>query len=298
MICARRAVTAFAGVVLSMLFSVDIEAADKASASETLVVLKGLENVRTHFKPFTVRGTATRPVLGKDHKVEFRADCEAMKYRITSRPGLSTVSVYDGTRLLLYDGNNSATISTPDHRTSTLAFDPRSLGLATGLYSDLLLETNLAYRAAEDIVIAEIPVARQQPGLVGIELTDRFGQRIHFEIDDRAPYRLRYYSKTIPRTDGKGVFVKYVTESEYWADQPESWIPRKLTMYTLEEGRADRRRVDMIVDLERPESVAAFDPSIWTISGLSLPFGQPVADLRIRERIGYWNGKELVKDVP
>lgn len=33
-------------------------------------------------------------------------------------------------------------------------------------------------------------------------------------------------------------------------------------------------------------------------TGLSLPIGQPLLDLRIKRRVGYWNGTELVESVP
>lgn len=56
--------------------------------------------------------------------------------------------------------------------------------------------------------------------------------------------------------------------------------------------------VESVVEFERPEFVSEIAPSTWTITGLSLPFGEPVVDLRIKQRIGYWNGAELVEQVP
>lgn len=277
----------------------DTAAADKSSNSEAVGYLRALENVRTVFGPFKLHGVATELWLGRSARIEFQVDCQGSKYRVASLGGSNKVSVFDGDRFLSYDGGNSATISTPDRRaTVSFAFDPRSLGFSTGLYSDLTLEENIAFHSATNVVISEIPVNRRMPGLIGIELTDRFQQRIRFEIEKSAPYRVHYYSKTIPRQDGAGVFTKYVTESEYWEDQSRTWVPKKLRMYTLDEGREDHRVDTMAVDFDKPEIVTAIDPGVFSISGLSLPFGQPVADLRIHERIGYWNGTGLVKDVP
>jgi hypothetical protein len=36
-------------------------------------------------------------------------------------------------------------------------------------------------------------------------------------------------------------------------------------------------------------------PETWTLTGLNLPAGTPVSDLRIHKRIGYWDGKGLSK---
>ncbi|MES2789706.1 MAG: hypothetical protein V4719_08800 [Planctomycetota bacterium] len=288
----------FTVVALCALTAGSVGVADEPSVSEALGLLKALEKTRTSFKPFRLNGTLRRPFLNADDKTTFRVDCEDAKYRVTSLGSRRRVAVYDGEQLLTYDGQQNAAIMKPEERSSSaLAFDPRTLGFSTGLYSDLTLKENLAYHSAKDTVIVDIPPGRRQSGLVGVELTDRFAQRIRFEVENHAPYRVHYYSKTISRKDGKGIFATYTTTTEYWPEQSENWIPKKLTAFT-QYGDDDQKVVESVVEFERPEFVSEIAPSTWTIAGLSLPFGEPVVDLRIKQRIGYWNGAELVEQVP
>ncbi|MEX2118256.1 MAG: hypothetical protein WD847_01495 [Pirellulales bacterium] len=35
-----------------------------------------------------------------------------------------------------------------------------------------------------------------------------------------------------------------------------------------------------------------------TLAGLNLPIGTPVSDIRIRRRLGYWDGKKLIANPP
>jgi hypothetical protein len=40
------------------------------------------------------------------------------------------------------------------------------------------------------------------------------------------------------------------------------------------------------------------DPEIWTLSGLDMPIGQAVVDVRIKRRVGYWDGRRLTENPP
>ncbi len=177
------------------------------------------------------------------------------------------------------------------------AFDPRALGITTGLYSDLTLNESVAYRLGRDFTLAAAndPSGKQDPETVTVELTDRFGQRVRFAMQPRSPYRVYRYSKTIPRSDADGgILVRYVTEAEYWPDAATSWLPKRLVMYHQPNGDVSQRAAETTVEFNEPEFVSKFDRQTWTIEGLSMPVGQPLTDLRIKQRIGYWDGSKLL----
>lgn len=274
--------------------------AQSPPVSEAIGILRGVENTRSVFKPFRVRGTVTRPHSGDPWNSSFVVECEAERYRISVEGPAGPVAIFDGDQLFCYDGDVSATIITPDRRAATcLAFDPRSLGFSTGLYSDLTLEKDIAYHSATNFSLTQPEASEYEADdVVSVELTDRFDQRIRFDVEPRSPFRVFFYSKSIFTDDGNGIFTQYITETEYWPNDVATWIPRKIIMYTLQEGKQENRVDNVIVEFEKPEFVDEFDSGIWTIAGLSLPFGQPLTDLRIMERIGYWNGNELVELPP
>lgn len=278
------------------------ELADADDSSAAVEILRGLENTRMNSKPFRIKGVLRREHAGSDWNCGFVAECEGKKYRISRlfpSGKVGAVAVFDGEQLFSYDGRKSATISQPNRRAaSALAFDPRTLGLSTGLYSDLTLQENLAFRTGSEIRVVPPEKAAPQSDIVRIELTDRFAQTIRFDLQPHGAFRIHYYAKTIPVEEGSDVFAQYVTETEYWPDEDKNWIPRKLTMYSLEEGNPEMKYDNMTVEFEKPEFVAEFDPEIWTVRGLHLPFGQPLADLRIKQRVGYWDGQKLVQTAP
>lgn len=275
---------------------------------DALTVLRDLERRRLDAPPFRIRGTLIRANVSHSAPIRFVAECEGEQYRISqlgSTGEVTSVAVFDGEQLISYDGKDSTVITDPEKRaTTTLAFDPRTLGLSTGLYSDLTLKKNLAYHAGTDVKLVPIDDATPVTNRVRIELTDEFSQTIHFDIEPRGGYPVHRYSKTIPFQERSGIFTQYVTESEYWDAKDDVWLPRdlwfprRMVMYTLRRGDPNQRHDDMMVEFERPEFVAGFPPETWTIEGLSLPSGQPVADLRIKRRVGYWDGKQLVESLP
>jgi hypothetical protein len=285
------AISAGMACVFSLNATVLTAAEEKAERAGASKLMRSIEKTRSQSGPFKLSGVIKR---GPRTPSRFTVECEGNQYRITSG---RAVAICDGNQLLCYDGRESAVVIPREQRTiDCLAFDPRALGITTGLHSDLTLGESVAYRLGRDITVASTDDAsgKQDPAAVGVELTDRFGQRIRFEMQPRSPYRVYRYSKTIPRSDGDGIFTRYVTDAEYWADDATSWLPKRLVMYDQPDSDASKRGSETTVEFEKPEFVSRFDPHTWTVDGLSMPAGQPLADLRIKQRIGSWDGKKLV----
>ena len=271
----------------------------EAPFPEAIGILRGIENTRRGSELFRMRGKLKRALRSSVRTREFVVESEGKRYRVLSGNAKRSVAIFDAEKLLSYDGMDSAVITTRDHRiAATLAFDPLALGITTGLYSDHPLRKSIAYHSGKDITLKRPERDPGEPEAVIIELTDQFGQRIRFVVQPHSPFRVYRYSKTIPKADGHGIFTRYVTESEFWPDDPDAWLPRRLVMYTQPGGDFSKRWSDVVVEFEKPAFVSGFDPEIWTAKGLSMPVGQPLADLRIKQRIGYWNGSNLVESVP
>ncbi len=287
-------------VCVVTLGTLEQSAAPDDPSPDAIALLRGVENTRSLSKPFRLEGIMTRTHAGSDWNCRFTVECQDNKYRIVRDGEPAAVAISDGERLFGYDGHDSATIIVPGDRASFfLAFDPRSLGISTGLYSDLTLRENIAYHSAADIRMV-VPASQDSTETddVIVELTDRFDQRIQFQIEPRSPFRVSYYSKTILEEDSDDVFAVYVTESEYWPDEDEIWIPKRLVMYSLANGDPEMRHDEIVVEFQRPEFVTDFDSETWSFSGLSMPIGQPVVDLSLSQRLGYWDGNGLVNDPP
>lgn len=274
-------------------------AADDVAPNDAVSLLQMVEETRAETKPFRMRGVLKRSMGEAQWTTEFVVESEGEKYRIRSGPRERVVAIFDGERLLSYDGRDSAVITAAGRReTTVLAFDPRALGISTGLYSDHTLKKAIAYRGGKDAKLIRTGSNSDESERATIELIDEFGQTIRFELQPQSPYRVYRYSKTIPRDDRPGIFIRYVTETEYWEDDNENWLPRRLVMHYETDGDPTQRLKDVVVELEKPEFVSGFDPETWTPRGLSMPVGQPLDDLRILQRVGYWDGSELVETFP
>lgn len=270
-----------------------------APLPEAIAILRGIETTRMDTGAFRMRGKFQRNLGNFVRTFEFVVESQGSRYRVTSKKANPSVAIYDGEKLLSYDGMDSAVITTRDHRSAaTLAFDPRALGISSGLYSDNPLREFIAYHAGKDISLKRPERDPDEPEAVTIELTDQFGQKIRFVVQPHSPFRVYRYSKTIPKSDGSGIFSRHVTESEFWPDDPDAWLPRRLVMYTQPGGDVSKRWNEVVVEFKKPKFVPEFKPNTWTLNGLSMPVGQPLVDLRFNQRVGYWDGSILVDDVP
>lgn len=137
------------------------------------------------------------------------------------------------------------------------------------MYSDLTLNENLAFHSAKDIELQ--PRSGQSGrGSVSIELTDRFSQRIRFEMDDRPPFRVFKYVKSIFEINNKGKLIfQYVAESTFDNVAADNWIPSKVQMYTSYLIDTETKDDLVTLELEKPDFSVRFNPDIWTIKGFS-----------------------------
>ena len=97
-------------------------------------------------------------------------------------------------------------------------------------------------------------------------------------------FRVYRYDFSIPG-------VKRNSTISYYENDDYPWLPNRVeTRYYNGDGQETSRRLIVIVESEggvnQPDDT-------WGLAGLELPIGVPVSDLRIGQRIGYWDGHGL-----
>lgn len=283
-----------AAVLLVLVFT--RAARSDESEATAVALLRGVENARRTTQSFSIDGVVRRVLGDEAQERPFLVEYSEGKYRIRSG---SAVAIYDGSQLYCYDGRESAVVMPPHQRcVDCLAFDPRALGVSTGLYSDLSLEENIAYRLGKEIAVVRPGGGGDDTALTRIKWIDRHSQRVEMEIQPHPPYRVSYYAKMIPDDSGEGIFATYVTESEFWDDDAMTWLPRKLVMYTID-GQSPETRTDQVeVVFQKPVFGRKFAADNWTYRSLEMPIGQPLVDLKAKQRIGYWDGAGLAETPP
>lgn len=280
--------------------------ADDASLSRdsAIATLENVETVRSQSKPFRISGVLRRQEPARTWEFRFTAEVDGNKYRIRHGANGRSVAIFDGTRLLYFDGDDSAIVTSLEHHAAgCFAFNPTTLGISSYLDPSYTLSECAAYRYASDVkTVKDDPSG--SPDARHIQLIDRFGQLINFAIIPQHPFRVVRYSKTIPIVDGpplsKGgqVFSMIVVESSFWPDDDTSWIPRSIETYTLDRGDPESVYSREEIKLDKPEWIENFSPETFTVAGLSMSVGIPVADIVSKRRIGYWNGNGLSAELP
>src|SRR5690606_4554846 len=140
-------------------------------------LLRGLENIRLQAEPFTLRGEVQRLDSSGVTLVKFNADSESEKYRIRVDVPKAAVAMFDGDILYCFDGRDSAVANIVSNRSSySLAFDPRTIGITTGLFNDLTLHENIAYHSGSNFSVSELDSRDKSKLMKRVSLRDRFGQ--------------------------------------------------------------------------------------------------------------------------
>lgn len=277
---------------LACLLVVSCGGRTNAQVDETAVALmRGVENARVATPPsemtFKIRfdDVNTGPVqYHSEYRGSVRFDAASGRYRmVAKRGGAPSVSIYDGEQLLSYDGDVSAVVCGPDQAPSDLSFDPRVIGISPLYRPTHSLRGLIAYRDAKSLRVAG---TRQLEGVVThvIEIVDTFKQRLSFWVQPDLGYRVVRYDVQIDLEDGSK--LTYECKSHF-APEDDGWIPARVETRYFRDGKLTGKvLLDEIKVKPFPELVNAS----WSFDELMLPVGQPIADLRTMQRIGYWNG--------
>lgn len=183
-----------------------------------------------------------------------------------------------------YDGE-SVIIDAPENGGAKYLFDPRILGITRSYRRDASVGSCLHYNDAKEITLVG------QEELDGrdtwrVRVVDSFDQQHDFWIEMTEGFPVhRYEYRTELAWD--------VTIAEYGGPNPAmpSYVVTKSTF------RGEDRDVQefRVTEANYNEKV---EPDSFELGGLSPSIGVPVSDVRIKRRLGYWDGEGLVDNVP
>ena len=193
--------------------------------------------------------------------------------------------VFDGSRLMDYDGS-STRVSDPEKRGSqSQIWDPRVLGLTHIAFATQTAEDFLTF---DDGVKVEEPIPVDLHGKSALQIvvsrTDGSQRRFWFDAEKTA----RVVRVEGIEPDGA---TDFVVTSEFADDAMPTKIVKKMFR---------QRKLFIETTFVRGQAMfdVAADPAWWSLAGLDMHVGAPVTDIRIRQRIGYWDGQGLSQSLP
>jgi hypothetical protein len=196
--------------------------------------------------------------------------------------------LYDGEKVILYDGAGAVTIRDTSNPTSDYLFDPRLLGITTTYTWKGSLAKALPHQTAlqsECIGREALP----QGSAWHVRMIDVYKQQIDTWIDDSHGFRVYRYDFAIP-----DLYTN--TTVSFYENRDYPWLPSRVETrsYQPKNGLRSERLITVLkaeANLPAPEKT-------WTIAGVSPPNGSPVSDLRVKKRMGYWNNGTLTSNPP
>lgn len=270
------------------------EVAPAPEDAEAKGILEGIEKTRLAAKPFRVTGRHSARLTRDDERWQsFLAEHDDGKFRVrVTDPGGST-TISDGRQHLEYDGESSATIQSLDKPSSELGFDPLLLGISSGIdrYSDRGDYLSFRHRWNLKIVSRRMDDGTET---VLVSFVDRYRQTRRLWVQPERGFRVLRAELELP-LDQPGIPSVHTTVSEFRPEDRTGWVPRRIVSTYAPRGQV---QTFATLELDEPEWGVEIPPSTWTVKGLELPIGEPVTDLRIHRRVGYWNGTGLQESLP
>jgi hypothetical protein len=195
--------------------------------------------------------------------------------------------VFDGNALYEYDGVGSAVRVPPAQAPPDWAFDPRILGITVLYRPEVSIAQCVAYSSAKEIEF----IGREEVddvAVVHVALVDQYDQRVQYWIEASGAFRVR-------RVQLEVAGLTYTSASRFEKAAPIAWLPTEIE--TIYRGSDGQIRQQWKIDEFEAETDVSFEPGIFSIAGLEMARGTPVADLARKERIGYWDGQRLNADL-
>lgn len=281
-------------VVISMtihgLFLLDGVHAVADPIPDPVAILRAVEKARMALPPMRIamemEYRSDRVQNRTTLEIDFAGD--RRRFRGTRDVGSEFCTIFDGKQVLVYRKDaESAVIRDPADSTADTCFDPRILGIDRSFSWRSTVESSLAYRNSDEVTLVgreeidNVPVFR-------LRLVDALGQQRDFWIADREGYPVYRFAYEVGG-------VREVVTSQYAEAERggHAVLPVRVECKHYIRGNLASSRIVKIRAVELDMPIPA---ETWTLVGLGLPVGTPVSDLRIKRRIGYWDGNRLVED--
>lgn len=196
-------------------------------------------------------------------------------------------SHFDGELVTQFDGDKSTTIFNPDKGSIYYLFDPRVLGAVSYYSIGMTIERQLAYEKAKKVELIGAETKDDTPTW-HVRVLDEYDQQLDLWIDARKNGRALRNEFKLGRSNN-------VTISQYAENDEKSVFPKSVKTSSY---RDNKLGMTHSITIEKVQLDVMPSLDTWSLAGLKMPVGTPVVDLRIKQRIGYWNGNGLSQNLP
>jgi len=255
---------------------------------EPSVLLRAIANARLQMPPFsvTLQIVGRNRIGGASRTYEVLSSEQRRRFWQVDENSARTRSIFDGKQIIYFDGKDSVNLRDVSNPMGDYLFNPRILGVTTIYFPDHTVEYCLGLTQAGDIL------------LVGDDKVD--GLPVwHCRVDDPRGYQFDYW---IQKSDElqvlRSIFTsessRRVTESKY---TNPSFLPLPTVAETRRFANDEEIAFTQITVVEMQKDITIPEET-WTLAGLDLPIGTPVADIEKHVRVGYWDGQGLSEFPP
>lgn len=274
-------------VVLAALLS---EAAPEAAQPDVQGLIAGVISAREQIPAsrLHLRCVYADPFRQTEREYMVHFDGERYRFWDTNSPH-PLRAIFNGSEVLEHCGPTAVIRNLGDPHSVSYMFDPRLLGLGRFVSPYATIRGQLWAEPSRQpdslLLIGKEMVSGRAAWHARIEV--RRGLRADLWIGDTNGFPVYRYVQT--EEGGRSVMVSSVYEPGRYP-----WLPVVCTV----ENRKANGNLDWAwrFDLLDAQAEPGLPEATWTLAGLGLPDGLPVADLRINRRIGYWRGGRLVPE--
>jgi hypothetical protein len=214
----------------------------------------------------------------------FTVDFDGERRRFVADSPSGERSLFDGTQAIAFDAQiKDAQIRDIRDPNFNLLFDPRLLGLNPYSHWHLTAREAIPYeRAAKVELLGREAVAGKEAWHVRETTTNATGFNVW--VDDT--YGFRVYRYDVGDTET----VCDYKNSEY------PWLPSRVVTKRYRLGTEPQLMCETEYVILGSTANVKLPEAAWSLTGLNLPLGATVSDLRTSRRLGYWNGVSVGQD--
>jgi hypothetical protein len=200
-------------------------------------------------------------------------------------------SIFDGKKLLIYDKQADTNIRDVTDAQGHFCFDVRALGVAEGPYAARSLESVLALD--NDAVEYSI-VGKEKVNDVDCTRIKILGSGLRVPVERELWIENSENARVHKATYKEPGVHKLVTA--IFDEDNRGPIPNQVELVSFDaEGNQRPDSLEIKIDGFTEKKITGKD---FGLSALNMKVGTAVCDIRIRRRVGYWNGKSIQEDLP
>jgi hypothetical protein len=290
---ARHVLVSGALLIILQLNSSGMNAVSREVSSDLL--LRGVESARLQMPPSRLLlHVAYRHVSFGASSSSIWVEFDGDQRRVHHSNHLGQVrTILNKDIVYRLDEEGNVTIRDLGRRGFSFFCDPRLLGITTTYLSKETLESELAYGTAVASEVVGIET-NDEKVLWRVRTVDSHKQRRDIWIDPDNDFR-------VYRSEFAIEGLKTNVTTSVYHDGSIHRIPYRVVTrsYDFKGDLTAERSIEIV----QAEMNLMYPEKTWGVGGLEAPVGAPVTDLRIPDRVGYWDGKgirptSVVIDVP